>query len=74
MIKLEITKDWRLEKVIDFFPETLGVFYNIGFTELESPIMRHAAKLITVKEAAGLMGAEVENVIVRLNECIQGDE
>jgi hypothetical protein len=74
VIKLEITKDWRLEKVIDFFPETLSVFYNIGFTELESPIMRHAAKLITVKEAAGLMGAEVENVIVRLNECIQGDE
>lgn len=71
---MEITKDWRLEKVIDFFPETLSVFYNIGFTELESPIMRHAAKLITVKEAAGLMGAEVENVIVRLNECIQGDE
>ena len=70
---MEITKDWRLEKVIDFFPETLSVFYNIGFTELESPVMRHAAKLVTVEEAAGLMGVEVENVIVRLNECIQGD-
>jgi hypothetical protein len=74
VITLEITKDWRLEKVIDLFPETLRVFYNIGFTELESPVMRHAAKLVTVEEAAGLMGAEVENVIERLNECIQGDE
>lgn len=69
---MEITKDWRLEKVIDLFPETLSVFYNMGFTELESPVMRHAAKLVTVEEAAGLMGAEVENVVVKLNECIQG--
>lgn len=68
---MEITKNWKLEKVIDFFPETLSVFYNIGFTELESPVMRHAAKLITVEEAAGLMGAEVDNVVMKLNECIQ---
>lgn len=68
---MEITKNWKLEKVIDFFPETLSVFYNIGFTELESPVMRHAAKLITVEEASGLMGAEVDNVVMKLNECIQ---
>jgi hypothetical protein len=71
VIELEITKNWKLEKVIDFFPETLSVFYNIGFTELESPVMRHAAKLITIEEAAGLMGAEVDNVVMKLNECIQ---
>lgn len=74
MIELDITKDWRLEKVIDLFPETLGVFYSIGFTELESPVMRHAAKLVTVEEAAGLMGVDVKDVIVRLNKCIQNDD
>ena len=71
---MEITKDWRLEKVIDLFPETLSVFYDIGFTDLESPVMRHAAKLVSLKEAAGLMGADVEIMVKRLNSQIQADE
>lgn len=70
---MEITKDWRLEKVIDLFPETSSVWYDIGFTELDSPVMRHAAKLVTVEEAAGLMGADAGMVLERLNKCIQGD-
>jgi hypothetical protein len=71
---MEITKDWKLEKVIDLFPETLNVFYDIGFTDLESPVMRHAAKLVSLKEAAGLMGADVEKMVKRLNRQIQADE
>ncbi len=71
---MEITKDWKLEKVIDLFPETLSVFYDIGFTDLESPVMRHAAKLVSLKEAAGLMGADVEKMVKRLNRHIQVDE
>jgi hypothetical protein len=71
---MEITKDWKLEKVIDLFPETLSVFYDIGFTDLESPVMRHAAKLVSLKEAAGLMGADVEQMVNRLNRQIQADE
>lgn len=50
---MEITEEWRLEKVIDLFPETIRVLYDIGFTDLESPLMRHAAKLVSVREAAG---------------------
>ncbi len=71
---MEITKDWKLEKVVDLFPETLSVFYDIGFTDLESPVMRHAAKLVSLKEAAGLMGADVEKMVKRLNRQIQADE
>lgn len=71
---MEITKDWKLEKVIDLFPETLSVFYDIGFTDLESPVMRHAAKLVSLKEAAGLMGADAGKMVERLNRQIQSDE
>lgn len=69
---MEITKEWRLERVIDLFPETSVVWYDIGFTELDSPVMRHAAKLVTVEEAAGLMGANAGIVLERLNKCISG--
>ncbi len=69
---MEITEEWRLEKVIDLFPETMSVLYEIGYTDLESPVMRHAAKLVTVREAAGLMGANVMKLVKNLNRCIQG--
>jgi hypothetical protein len=70
---MEITEEWRLEKVIDLFPETMRVLYGIGFTDLESPVMRHAAKLVSVREAAGLMGADVYRLVESLNRCIQGN-
>ncbi len=70
---MEITEVWRLEKVIDLFPETIKVLYNIGFTDLESPVMRHAAKLVSVREASGLMGVDVDKLVENLNKCIQGN-
>jgi len=70
---MRITEDMDLEKVIDLFPETLEVLYAIGFTDLETPPMRHAAKLVSVKEAAGLMGADPERLAQELNRAIQGD-
>ncbi len=71
---MEITEEWRLEKVIDLFPETMSVLYEIGYTDLESPVMRHAAKLVTVKEAAGLIGADAGRLVEDLNRCIQGSD
>lgn len=70
---MRITEDMDLEKVIDLFPETLEVLYAIGFTDLETPPMRHAAKLVSVKEAAALMGADPERLAQELNRAIQGD-
>jgi len=69
-----ITEGWQLEKVVDLFPETLGVLYAIGFTDLETPVMRHAAKLVTVREAAGLMGADSSRLVEDLNRVIQGND
>jgi hypothetical protein len=68
---MEITEEWKLERVMDLFPETVRLFHDVGFTDLESPVMRHAAKLVSIKEAAGLMGADVEHLVMRLNQCIQ---
>jgi len=68
---MEITEEWKLERVIDLFPETVRLFHDVGFTDLESPVMRHAAKLVSIKEAAWLMGADLEHLVVRLNQCIQ---
>ena len=70
---MRITKDVDLEKVIDLFPETLQALYAIGFTELETPPMRHAAKLVSVGEAAALMGADPDHLVDELNRIIQGD-
>ncbi|HUW68484.1 MAG TPA: DUF1858 domain-containing protein [Candidatus Nanoarchaeia archaeon] len=68
---MEITEEWKLERVIDLFPETVRLFHDVGFTDLESPIMRHAAKLVSIKEAAWLMETDLEHLVVRLNQCIQ---
>ncbi|MDD1746292.1 MAG: DUF1858 domain-containing protein [Methanomassiliicoccales archaeon] len=71
---MRINEDMDLEKVIDLFPETLKVLYGIGYTDLETPVMRHAAKIISVKQAAMLMGAEPEKLVEDLNQAIMGDQ
>jgi hypothetical protein len=68
-----ISEDMDLEKVIDLFPETLKVLYGIGFTDLETPVMRHAAKIVTVRQAAMLMGANPKKLVEDLNQAIMGD-
>lgn len=70
---MKITEDIDLERIIDLFPETLAVLYAIGFTDLESPVMRHAAKLVSVGQAAALMGADAKKLVEDLNQAISGD-
>lgn len=70
---MRIMEDTDLEKIIDLFPETLGVLYAIGYTDLETPLMRHAAKLVSVREAAFLMGVDVSKLVEDLNQAIQGE-
>jgi hypothetical protein len=70
---MKIAEDTDLERIIDLFPETLAVLYAIGFTDLESPVMRHAAKLVSVGQAAALMGADAKKLVEDLNQAISGD-
>jgi hypothetical protein len=70
---MRITEDVDLEKIIDLFPETIAVLYAIGFTDLETPVMRHAAKLVTIGQAAALMGADPIKLVEDLNLAIMGD-
>jgi len=70
---VRITEDADLEKILDLFPETLAVLYAIGFTDLETPVMRHAAKLVSVGQAAALMGADAKKLVEDLNRAISGE-
>ena len=70
---MKIAEDTDLERIIDLFPETFAVLYAIGFTDLESPVMRHAAKLVSVGQAAALMGADAKKLVEDLNQAISGD-
>jgi hypothetical protein len=67
-----INEEMDLEKVIDLFPETLKVLYGIGYTDLETPVMRHAAKIVSVRQAAMLMGADPRKLVEDLNQAILG--
>jgi hypothetical protein len=68
-----INEEMDLEKVIDLFPETLKVLYGIGYTDLETPVMRHAAKIVSVRQAAMLMGADPKKLVEDLNHAIMGE-
>ena len=68
-----INEEMDLEKVIDLFPETLKVLYGIGYTDLETPVMRHAAKIVSVRQAAMLMGADPKKLVEDLNQAILGE-
>jgi len=68
-----INEEMDLEKVIDLFPETLKVLYGIGYTDLETPVMRHAAKIVSVRQAAMLMGADPKKLVEDLNQAIIGE-
>lgn len=69
-----INEEMDLEKVIDLFPETLKVLYGIGYTDLETPVMRHAAKIVSVRQAAMLMGADPKKLVKDLNQAILGEK
>ena len=68
-----INEEMDLEEVIDLFPETLKVLYGIGYTDLETPVMRHAAKIVSVRQAAMLMGADPKKLVEDLNHAIMGE-
>ena len=68
-----INEEMDLEEVIDLFPETLKVLYGIGYTDLETPVMRHAAKIVSVRQAAMLMGADPKKLVEDLNQAIIGE-
>jgi len=70
---MKINEEMDLEKVIDLFPETLKVLYGIGYTDLETPVMRHAAKIVSVRQAAMLMGADPKKLVEDLNQAILGE-
>jgi uncharacterized protein (DUF2249 family) len=65
-----ITKDWKVSKVLEEYPQTLEVFVAATphFKKLRNPVLRKAlAPRVTVLQAAKIGGVEVDKLLRNLN-------
>jgi len=67
---MKIRAEDNFEKVLDLFPNVIAVLERYGFSGLNDPALRHAAKLVTIREAAHLQGVGVEELLQELNKAI----
>ncbi len=68
-----ITKDWKVSKVLEEYPQTLEVFVAATphFKKLRNPLLRKVlAARVTVQQAANIGGVEVEELLRKLNASI----
>ena len=67
---MRIRAEENFEKILDLFPNTVEVFERYGFSGLTDPNVRHAAKLVTIQEAAHLQGVALDQLLRELNRAI----
>jgi uncharacterized protein (DUF2249 family) len=68
-----ITKDWKVSKVLEEYPETLEVFVAATphFKKLRNPLLRKTlAPRVTVEQAAKIAGVGVDELLSRLNTSV----
>ncbi len=68
-----ITKDWKVSKVLEEYPQTLEVFVaaTLHFKKLRNPLLRKAlAPRVTVEQAARIGGVEVNELLSKLNSSV----
>ncbi len=63
---MKITKDLIIGDVLDQYPNTAEIFFSIGMHCLGCPASRGE----TIEEACMVHGADVDELINRLNEAI----
>lgn len=63
---MKITKDLIIGDVLDQYPNTAEIFFSIGMHCLGCPASRGE----TIAEACMVHGADVDELINRLNEAI----
>ena len=63
---MKITKDLIIGDVLDRYPNTAEIFFSIGMHCLGCPASRGE----TIAEACMVHGADVDELINRLNEAI----
>lgn len=63
-----ITADDRIGHIVEWFPETLPVLLEKGFTPLANPIARKTiARAVSVRQAAASHGLDVAALVAELN-------
>lgn len=68
-----ISKDWKVSKVLEEYPQTLEVFVAATphFKKLRNPLLRKAlASRVTVLQAAKIGGVEVDELLKNLNAAV----
>ena len=63
---MKITKDLIIGDVLDMYPNTADIFFSIGMHCLGCPASRGE----TIAEACMVHGADVDELVKRLNEAI----
>ena len=63
---MKITKDLIIGDVLDRYPNTAEIFFSIGMHCLGCPASRGE----TIEEACMVHGADVDELVKRLNEAI----
>ena len=63
---MKITKDLIIGDVLDMYPNTAEIFFSIGMHCLGCPASRGE----TIAEACMVHGADVDELVKRLNEAI----
>lgn len=68
-----ITKDWKVAKVLDTYPETLDAFLEVSphFSKLKNKILRRTiARRVTLEQAARVGGVNVSTLLNTLNRKV----
>jgi len=66
-----ITKDWKVAKVLDTYPETLDAFLEVSshFSKLKNRVLRKTiARRVTLDQAARVGGVDLNTLLVKLNK------
>lgn len=69
-----ITADHRIGHIVEWYPETLAVLLEKGFTPLANPIARRTiARAVSVRQAASHHGLDLNALLTELNEVASAD-
>jgi len=67
-----IEPSMKVAEVVELFPETLPVFLQHGFTELQNPLKRQTlARLVSLEQVCRMHALEVSALVAELNQRVQ---
>lgn len=69
---MKIGKDMVVSDVLEKHPRLLKTFILKGFVQLRDPVMRKMmASTVTIEQACGIHGIDVETFVSELNDALK---